>query len=154
MRISDWSSDVCSSDLVAHLDTPLSEGDATQVVYLKYAKAADLVPVLEQVADTLTGTASKSEAARPVSIQIHEETNALIITAAPTVFRELSSVIEQLDIRRAQVMVEAVIAEVSDDLADELGVQFQSTSLDNRADGHFGHGVIGGTNRTEERRVG
>src|SRR3546814_7106963 len=88
----------------------------------------------------------KSEAARPVSIQIHEETNALIITAAPTVFRELSSVIEQLDIRRAQVMVEAVIAEVSDDLADELGVQFQSTSLDNRADGSVGNGVIGGTN--------
>src|SRR3546814_20876942 len=112
MRISDWSSDVCSSDL--------------------------------QVADTLTGTASKSEAARPVSIQIHEETNALIITAAPTVFRELSSVIEQLDIRRAQVMVEAAIAEVSDDLADELGVQFQFTRLDTRADGSVGNGVLGG----------
>src|SRR3546814_10229963 len=43
-------------------------------------------------------------------------------------------------------MVEAAIAEVSDDLADELGVQFQSTSLDNRADGSVGNGVIGGTN--------
>lgn len=132
--------------LVAHLDTPLSEGDATQVVYLKYAKAADLVPVLEQVANTLTGTARKNEGAHPVSIQVHEETNSLIITAAPTVFRELSSVVQQLDIRRAQVMVEAVIAEVSDDLADELGVQFQSTSLDNRADGSVGTGLIGGTN--------
>lgn len=132
--------------LVAHLDTPLSEGDATQVVYLKYAKAADLVPVLEQVANTLTGTASKNEGAHPVSIQVHEETNSLIVTAAPTIFRELSSVVQQLDIRRAQVMVEAVIAEVSDDLADELGVQFQSTSLNNRADGSVGSGVIGGTN--------
>jgi general secretion pathway protein D len=132
--------------LVAHLDTPLSEGDATQVVYLKYAKAADLVEVLEQVSNTLTGTASKSEGAHPVSIQVHEETNSLIITAAPSIFRELSSVVTQLDIRRAQVMVEAVIAEVSDDLADELGVQFQSTSLDNRADGSVGTGVIGGTN--------
>ncbi|MDZ4117369.1 MAG: type II secretion system secretin GspD, partial [Xanthomonadaceae bacterium] len=132
--------------LVAHLDTPLSEGDATQVVYLKYAKAADLVEVLEQVSNTLTGTASKSEGAHPVSIQVHEETNSLIITAAPSIFRELSSVVTQLDIRRAQVMVEAVIAEVSDDLADELGVQFQSTSLDNRADGSVGTGIIGGTN--------
>lgn len=132
--------------LVAHLDTPLSEGDATQVVYLKYAKAADLVPVLEQVANTLTGTARKNEGVHPVSIQVHEETNSLIITAAPTVFRELSTVVQQLDIRRAQVMVEAVIAEVSDDLADELGVQFQSTSLDNRADGSVGTGLIGGTN--------
>src|SRR3546814_20224839 len=109
MRISDWSSDVCSSDLVAHLDTPLSEGDATQVVYLKYAKAADLVPVLEQLADTLTGPASKSEDARPVSIQIHEATNAMIITDAPTVFRALSSVTDQQEISPPHSIMHAVI---------------------------------------------
>lgn len=132
--------------LAAHLDTPLGDGNATQVIYLKYARAADLAPVLEQVAETLTGAGKKADAAHPVDIQVHEETNALIVTAAPSIYRELASVVEQLDIRRAQVMVEAVIAEVTDDLADELGVQFQSTSLDNRADGSVGTGLIGGTN--------
>ena len=129
--------------LIAHLDTPLSSGDATQVIYLNYAKAADVVPILEGVADTLTGTAAKAEGAKAATIRPHDETNALVITAAPAVFRELSSVVRQLDIRRAQVLVEAVIADVTDDLADELGVQWQSTNYDG---GVNESGVIGGTN--------
>lgn len=129
--------------LVAHLDTPLSSGDNTQVMYLRYAKAEDLVPILEGVADTLTGTAAKSEGAKPATIQTHEETNALIITSSPAVFRELESVVRQLDVRRAQVLVEAIIAEVSDDLADELGVQWNAT---NYGGGENESGVIGGTN--------
>lgn len=129
--------------LIAHLDTPLSRGENTQVLYLRYAKAADLVPILEGVADTLTGTASKTEGAKPATIQVHEDTNALVVTASPAVYRELSAVVRQLDVRRAQVLVEAIIAEVSDDLADELGVQWQSTSYDG---GESESGVIGGTN--------
>jgi general secretion pathway protein D len=128
--------------LVAHLDTPLERGDNTQVVYLRYARASDLVTILEGVAATLTGEPLLGEGARTATIQAHEETNALILTASPTVFRELQAVIRQLDIRRAQVLVEAIIVEVSDDLADELGVQWQSTSLD----GLDSRGVIGGTN--------
>lgn len=128
--------------LVAHLDTPLEDGDSTQVIYLRYAKAADIVPVLEGVAATLTGTAVGGDGAKPTTIQAHEETNALVVTAAPAVYRELAAVVRSLDVRRAQVLVEAVIAEVSDDLADELGVQWQSTSLDSGDD----KGVIGGTN--------
>ena len=129
--------------LIAHLDTPLSSGENTQVVYLRYAKAGDMVPILEGVADTLTGTASKTEGAKPATIQVHEETNALIITASQAVFRELSAVVRQLDVRRAQVLVEAIIADVSDDLADELGVQWQTTNYDGGANES---GVIGGTN--------
>lgn len=132
--------------LVAHLDTPLDDNDNTQVIYLRNASAKELVPVLTQMAATLTNTAVKSDAAKSATIDAHEETNSLVITAAPAVFRQLASVVRQLDVRRAQVMVEAVIAEVTDELADELGVQWQSTSLDNRADGSLGSGVIGGTN--------
>lgn len=128
--------------LIAHLDTPLGDGDSTQVIYLRNAKATDLVPVLEGVAATLTGTALGGDGARPATIQAHEETNALVVTAAPAVYRELAAVVRALDVRRAQVLVEAVIAEVSDDIADELGVQWQSTSLDSGDD----KGVIGGTN--------
>ena len=134
--------------LIAHLDTPLSAGDTSQVLYLRYARAADLVPVLENVADSLTGVAPGSEGARSAVINAHEETNALVITAAPAVFRDLAAVVRQLDIRRAQVLVEAVIADVSDELADSLGIQWQSTDIRNRADGSLSSGVIGGTNFT------
>jgi general secretion pathway protein D len=133
--------------LVAHLDTPLDGGENTQVIYVRYAKAADLLPILDSVAATLTGAAPPAEGqaagARVATIQTHEETNALIVTSSPAVFRELSAVVRQLDVRRAQVLVEAVIAEVSDDLADEIGVQWQSTSYDG---GPNDTGVIGGTN--------
>src|SRR5690606_28127379 len=115
----------------------------TQVLYLNYAKAADLVPILESVAGTLTGSAPAGEGAklaRAATIQSHAETNALVITAAPAVYRDLAAVVRQLDVRRAQVLVEAIIAEVTDDLADELGVQWQSTNFDGD------EGYIGGTN--------
>src|SRR5690606_8008310 len=71
----------------------------------------------------------------------HAETNSLVISSAPAVFRELEAVIRQLDVRRAQVQVEAIIAEVSDELASELGVQWQSTDV-----GEDARGWIGGTN--------
>jgi general secretion pathway protein D len=133
--------------LVAHLDTPLDGGENTQVLYVRYAKATDLVPILDSVAGTLTGVAPAAEGqsggAKIATIQAHEETNALIVTSSPAVFRELAAVVRQLDVRRAQVLVEAVIAEVSDDLADELGIQWQSTSYDGGPDDT---GVIGGTN--------
>lgn len=132
--------------LIAHLDTPITDGDYTRVIYLHNAKAAELAPVLESVAATLTSVAPKTEGAKVATIGFHGETNALVITAPPAVFRELSSVVRQLDVRRAQVMVEAVIAEVSDELADELGVQWQSTSAGRGPDGSIGQGVIGGTN--------
>ncbi|MFC7301129.1 type II secretion system secretin GspD [Cognatiluteimonas weifangensis] len=130
--------------LVAHLDTPITDGDYTQVIYLHNAKAAELAPLLETVAATLTAGGDK-DGAKAATIGFHSETNALVIAAPPAVFRDLASVVRQLDVRRAQVMVEAVIAEVSDELADELGVQWQATSADN-ADGSLGEGAIGGTN--------
>jgi general secretion pathway protein D len=140
--------------LVAHLDTPISDGGETQVVYLNYANAKDLVPILEGVAATLTGdvppnaktaagaaTGSASSGSSTATIQAHEGDNALVISAPPAVFRSLQAVIRQLDIRRAQVLIEAVIAEVSDETANELGIQWQVPL------GDKSH-VIGGTNFT------
>lgn len=126
--------------LIAHLDTPLDGGENTQVVYLSNARAEDLVPILDSVAATLTGQSGAEGATKSATIQSHAETNALIITAAPAVFRDLSAVVRQLDVRRAQVLVEAIIAEVTDELADELGVQWQSTNFDGE------RGYIGGSN--------
>ena len=136
--------------LVAHLDTPLDGGDNTQVIYLQYAKADELVPILDGVAATLTGATPAPEAAKTATIQAHGETNALIVTASPAVFREISAVVRQLDVRRAQVLVEAVIVEVTDELADEIGIQWQSSSYDGGND----TGVIGGTNFGGQGGVG
>ncbi len=139
--------------LITHLDTPMNNGGDTQVIYLSYATAKDLVPILQGVASTLTGEAPPGKAgaaatggtgtaaagASTATIQAHEEDNALIISAPPAVFRSLAAVVRQLDIRRAQVLIEAVIAEVSAETANELGVQWQFP-LSNH--------VVGGTNFT------
>ena len=131
--------------LIAHLDTPLESGESTQVVYLHYAKAADLVPILESLAKSLEGTEGGEDARTVTAIQAHEDTNSLIVSAPAAIMESLRSVIRQLDIRRAQVLIEAVIAEVAEEKAKEFGIQWQSFADDN---GQIGRGVFGGTNFT------
>ena len=126
--------------LISHLDTPLESGGATQVVYLNYARATELVPLLVEALKASLG--ESAETASSTAIQAHEETNALIITAPPAVFRSLQPVIRQLDIRRQQVLVEAIIAEVSMETLREVGVQWQFFNNLGDADG----GAFGGTN--------
>ncbi|MEZ5468056.1 MAG: type II secretion system secretin GspD [Lysobacterales bacterium] len=129
--------------LVANLDTPLGEGDSTQVVYLRYADAAEMVPILEASLSSMLGqqAAAGKEGESTSFIRAHKDTNALIITAPPAVTRELRNVIRQLDIRRAQVLIEAIVAEVNDQTARELGIQWQATT-----DDFTDRGFIGGTN--------
>ncbi len=117
--------------IIERLDTPLENSGNTRVVYLHYAKAADLASVLSAVGKTITakkaggaGGAPGSTSASSLNIQAEESTNSLVINAPPDVMRDLESVIRRLDVRRAQVMVKAVIAEVSTDTANELGIQW------------------------------
>ncbi|QOC23356.1 type II secretion system secretin GspD [Wenzhouxiangella sp. AB-CW3] len=119
--------------LVSHLDTPLETEGSTQVIYLRYATADTLVPVLEGILDL------DAEDGQRVRIQAHEETNALVVTASPSVYRSIQSVVNQLDVRRAQVLVEAIIAEVAVDTSRELGIQWQFFESGER-------GFFGGTN--------
>jgi general secretion pathway protein D len=122
--------------IVTHLDTPLKSLGNTKVIYLRYAQASNLVDVLKGVSDTLENQ-QQSDAnttttnGTQTSIQADETTNSLIITATPDVLRSLENVIDKLDIRRAQVLVEAVIAEVSVDRARELGVQWMTYNTGN-----------------------
>lgn len=113
--------------LVAHLDTPIEGTGNTRVVYLHYANAEEIAPILQGVSEfeaTETGGASTGSTGRDdINIQADATNNALIITAPPAQFDSLRRVISQLDVRRAQVLVEAVIAEVSNDLTKELGVE-------------------------------
>ncbi|MGB5442441.1 MAG: type II secretion system secretin GspD [Gammaproteobacteria bacterium] len=113
--------------LISHLDTPLESGGNTDVIYLHYAVAEDIVDTLMGVGKLEESGAKQGNAAasrNSFDIQADEATNALVITAPPDIMRTLKRVISQLDIRRAQVLVEAIIAEVTDDTARELGVQW------------------------------
>jgi general secretion pathway protein D len=112
--------------IISHLDTPLEAGGNTDVVYLRYAEAAELVNVLKGVGKIEEKEAKGAAAPRrsEFDIQADEATNALVITAPPDIMRTLKRVISQLDVRRAQVLVDAVIAEVSPDTTRELGVQW------------------------------
>jgi len=113
---------------IAHLDTPLEDGGNTHVIYLNYAKAEDMVKILTGVEKTQTarkGVKGKSipSANSKADIQSDEATNAIIITASPDVVRRMKSIIRQLDIRRAQVLVESIIAEISDNHGKDFSSQ-------------------------------
>ncbi|MEN8721033.1 MAG: type II secretion system secretin GspD [Oceanococcaceae bacterium] len=118
--------------LIAHLDIPLEEDGDTQVIYLSYANAETLAPILEGYAESQTksggGGAAQggggNAATGDTRIVAEPDTNALVITAAPKIMRGLKSVIAQLDIRRAQVLVEGILAEVSVNQARSLGVDW------------------------------
>lgn len=114
--------------MIKQLDRQQAVQGNTKVIYLKYAKAADLVEVLTGISSSLQ---SDKQSARPVAaidkniiIKAHGQTNALIVTAAPDVMNDLERVIAQLDIRRPQVLVEAIIAEVQDADGLNLGIQW------------------------------
>lgn len=130
--------------LIAHLDTPVENEGSTQVIFLRNSIAKDLVPILNGIVKgEAAGVKGKDQtAAEPVTIQADEASNALVITASPSRMRNLQAVVTKLDIRRAQLMIEAIIAEVSIDKANEFGVQWRST--DSIASGE--NAVFGGTN--------
>ncbi len=112
--------------LIAHLDTPIEGSGNTNVVFLHYALAEEIAPILQGVSDFEGSNgegAPSSTSNNDINIQADPTNNALIITAPPDRFASLRKVISQLDIRRAQVLVEAVIAEVSNDLTKALGAE-------------------------------
>lgn len=108
-------------DLVEKLDTPADDTSAIQVIRLANADAVDMAEILKNlVADTGAKT-GKTDRQTSTSIQADESLNALIIRAEPAQMFELKKVIELLDIRRVQVLIEAAIVEVSTDFAKDLG---------------------------------
>lgn len=111
--------------LIAHLDTPLEDGGDTQVRYLRFADAEELSTKLQQhFAQQAAGEAAAQGANsnQDVSVWADTQTNAIIVNAPPKMMRSLMSIVDKLDIRRAQVLVEAIIVEVIADKTSELGV--------------------------------
>ena len=126
--------------LIAQLDNPLETNTQSQVIKLKYSEAESLVPILETLANS--AQQADGEGSKSATIQAHKETNSLVINAPPTVFKNLLSAIEKLDVKRPQVLVEAIIAELTVDYSKEVGFQWQSLLSELNS----GSGVIGGTN--------
>jgi general secretion pathway protein D len=137
-------------DLIQRLDVPARQGGNTRVIYLRNAEAAKLAEVLRgllagearsQTAATAVPAVAGAAGARataPASlIQADEASNALVISAPDAVYNNLRAVIEKLDVRRAQVFVEALIAEVTVDRAAQFGVQWAGA-------GEVGDGTLGG----------
>jgi general secretion pathway protein D len=113
--------------LIAHLDSPLEDGGDTRVRYLHYADAEDLAVKLQshftaQVQATAGGAGASPVGNTDVSVWADAQTNALVINAPPKMMRSLMQIVDRLDIRRAQVLVEAIIVEVIADKTAELGI--------------------------------
>ena len=106
-------------DTLKSLDGDVRTDDSIDVVYLKYAKSADIAGILNAVS---SGFVSDNEGTKTV-ITHHEKTNSLIISSPESNLSTIKNIISQLDIRRAQVLVEAIIVELSETAASSLGVE-------------------------------
>ena len=149
--------------LVTMLDTPTSAGGNIHVIYLKSAEAVKLAETLRAIyqgentptaprstssltpATTTTTTSQNTTASSSGSfgiIQADAATNSIIITAPDAIYNNLRAVVEKLDVRRTQVYVEALIAEITADKAAEFGIQWQDLS----GAGKTSTQAFGGTN--------
>jgi general secretion pathway protein D len=126
-------------EMLKSLDVPLSSKGSVEVIYLNYSRASELKPVLDglltseillRLAGETSGKGKKGGAKASYKVEIDELNNALILAAPAAVIREVKSIVEKLDISRPQVLIEAVIAQLSEDQAKKLGVDILFTSKD------------------------
>jgi general secretion pathway protein D len=114
--------------LVSYLDTPLEQSGNVRVIYLEYADALEVAEVLTRVMQNIArleeGGATKRSGNNESTIEADAGTNSLIITADTDEMAALESVIARLDIRRAQVLIEAIIVEMEMTEGQELGLQW------------------------------
>lgn len=116
--------------LVKRLDVSQPQSGNVQVVYLEYADAEEVATVLAKVVSSISKLETDAEkksvqpSAANASVEADPATNSLLITADADTMESLLSVVKRLDIRRAQVLVEAIIVEIRGDLSRELGVEW------------------------------
>lgn len=137
--------------LINELDAPSSASQGnTDVIYLRYLQAKTLAPTLGKIAQNILRTGAADVATSPgamamtnnnrdggsktapenlTNIQAEPSTNAIIITAPPTVLHALKNIVAKLDIRPAQVLVQAIIVEIDQNDLNNLGIQWGSRGL-------------------------
>ena len=115
-------------DTLKSLDGDVKSDDSIDVIYLKYAKSADIASILNSISG---GFIPDADGIKTV-ITHHEKTNSLIVSSAEANLGTIRNIISKLDIRRAQVLVEAIIVELSETAAKNLGIEtiFNGTDKD------------------------
>ncbi|MGB1237277.1 MAG: type II secretion system secretin GspD [Pseudomonadales bacterium] len=127
-------------EMIYDLDGEREDEGGSKVFYLKYAKATELVELTQKLIEGyVRRVTGNPDAVGEVVIQAHEGTNSILASGSADVLRELERILSQVDIRRAQVMVEAIIVDITDSKARDLGVQWLVY------DGS-GNAPVGGTN--------
>ena len=120
--------------MLKSLDLPSTKKGSVEVIYLDYSRASEMKPIVEGMLQSdiflrLAGEAgSKDKAKAAYKIEIDELNNALVVAAPSAVIREIKNVVSKLDLSRPQVLIEAVIAELSEDQAKILGTELAYTS--------------------------
>ena len=118
--------------LIQNLDRPLRGSGNTKVIYLNYIEAAEMQTVLKGMTGSIVDEQKSAKVSEDnISIEISETTNALIITAPPSLFETIERVVAKLDIKRSQVMIDAVIVEVSDTFTRDLEILWATDSVSN-----------------------
>lgn len=128
--------------LIEQLDKPSYFSGSAKVIRLKYADAKKLAELLKGVMSETESSGGKdaNKAKGTASIHADEELNALVIRAEPSILKEVDEIIHELDVRRAQVLIESAIVEVSGDVTDSLGFQWAVGDTDNPVAGtNFGN---------------
>jgi len=118
-------------EIIGKLDQEEEIG-GTHVIYLQHAQAKEIVDLLKGLMTSYQNPNDPTRAPAPklkVSIQAHEATNSLVIHAQEAEMKVIHKIVAQLDIRRAQVFVEAIIAEISEDRLGQLGISWEGTSI-------------------------
>ena len=116
--------------VISQLDLDNNLNENTKVIYLNYSKAEDILKILKDISSSFN---QEQNIDYKTVITSHEDTNSIVIRSNPQTIKTLSSIVEQLDIRRPQVFVEAIIVEISDESAKALGVDtiYSGDSTDN-----------------------
>ena len=119
-------------DLIKRLDVPANSSGSTQVIRLAHSDASEMAELLGNIINT-EKTAGNENTVK-ASIQADEALNALVIRAAPSTMLEIKDIIDKLDLRRLQVLIEAAIVEVTADFTRQLGTELfvANTSPNNK----------------------
>ncbi|TVP59285.1 MAG: type II secretion system protein GspD [Halomonadaceae bacterium] len=111
-------------NLITKLDQPSTTRGTTRVIRLNHADAAAMSNLLNGIMGEIAGEGNGSSRQGEAAIFADEGLNALVVRAEPALMNEVEFIIQQLDVRRAQVLIEAAIVEISDSVGNDLGVQF------------------------------
>lgn len=122
------------------MDTPTTRSANTRVIRLRHNDAKALAETLGQISEGLKKPSGEAGAqAQTIMVRADESLNALVLYAEPEVVATLEEIVRQLDVPRAQVLVEAAIVEISGDISEAVGVQWA-------VDARGNSGGLGGSN--------